>query len=118
MRCSSNRTAFACSRRPVRSDTGKRLVKLGRVEPTRKWRLETAYAVAGGEDSKVYTRRRAHYTKWPLLLFGLLLVLQAHWTIGEVTPQAASYHSPAGSYEVDSLLLEWFDPTRSRRVPV
>src|SRR5215471_9140159 len=36
---------------PLRRDcvgAGKRPVKLGRVEPTRKWRLETADAVAGG----------------------------------------------------------------------
>ena len=35
-----------------RASEGKRPVKLGRVEPTRKWRLETADAVAGGMDNE------------------------------------------------------------------
>jgi predicted dienelactone hydrolase len=58
------------------------------------------------------------WTLFLLVLSGLLPVIQVHWAASASAPQAASYHSPAGSYEVDSLLLEWFDPTRSRRVPV
>src|SRR5215831_17393300 len=66
------------------------------------------------------TRRCARYTRWVLLLLvlsGLLPVLQVHWVAGEIEPQAASYHSPAGAYEVESIHVEWFDPTRARRIP-
>src|SRR5215472_14384156 len=47
----------------------------------------------------------------------LSLILQAGWTAGAVLAHDVRYTSPAGSYEVEVLRVEWFDATRAQQVP-